>query len=326
MKPTVRTMAKELELSAATVSKALSGKAEISEQTREKVISYAKEVGYFKNTSLRGRLGVLVANPSDIEDSSILFHMLMGFQKYAEKLQNESVIINVNLDDMIKQTLDELIIKSHLDGLFVAGLKTTDPYYKQLETTVNPLVVMDILCHNPMVGTVGTDSIAGGNMAIGHLQSLGHRRIGFINGYKEAYISQERFAGYVAALDHYNMPFSPELCYSGDFSRESGCKAAEYFLDKKITAIYAASDIMALGALQHFASVGLSLPQDMSLVGFDGQPICLGSTPPLTTIAQNPTALGEAACTLLRLLPEASPIKHVRMEPTLVVRSSTCKI
>ena len=323
MKPTVRTIAKELKLSTATVSKALSGKAEISKQTRDRVIACAKEIGYFKKTSLYGRLGVLAVNPSEIEDTGILFHTLMGFQKYAQALESDSVIINVNLEDMKRQTLDEVIIKNRLDGLFVAGLKTTDPYYLQLETATSPIVVMDIICYNPMVGTVGTNSIAGGNLAISHLYSLGHRRIGFINGHKEAYISQERLAGYVAGLNRHNIAFCDELCYNGDFSLESGSRAAQYFLDKKITAIYAASDTMASGALQYFSGAGLKIPQDTSVIGFDDQPICLGTAPHLTTIAQNPTALGEAACALLRLLPGLSPIKHVRINPTLVIRGST---
>ncbi|MCL2400342.1 MAG: LacI family transcriptional regulator [Defluviitaleaceae bacterium] len=323
MKPTVRKIADDLGLSSATVSKALAGRGEISEETKERVRVHAQKLGYSKSVSVRRRLGVMVVNASEKEDSSILFNLLMGFQKYADSLGNDVIIINIKSEDQNKESLDQFSYNNQLDGLFIAGLKNTDRYYHELETALTPIVLMDIYSSNPMVGTVSTDNISAGNLAIEHLVELGHKRIGFVNGHKEAYVSQERLTGYLAALHTHNIVFDQSLCFDGDFSTESGAKAADYFANKDVSAIYCASDQMALGALQRFHSLGFKLPQDISIIGFDNQPLGLGCSPSLTTIAQNPTALGESACALLHILAQKIPIRHVKLEPWIVVREST---
>ncbi|MCL2202720.1 MAG: LacI family transcriptional regulator [Defluviitaleaceae bacterium] len=323
MKPTVKKIAQDLGLSPATVSKALSGRHEISDETKERVRLYAHELGYLKSPGQRKRFGVLAVNPDDMEDSqtSLMFSLLMGFQKYADRLDLDVVVFHINGDT--PETLDQFAYKNKFDGLFVTGIKNTDPYYLQLETTTTPIVTLDIHAKNPLVGNVGTNSISGGALAIRHLTQLGHRRIGFVNGHKEAYISQERLAGYLAALYNHAIPFDPGLCFDGNYSMESGTKAAEYFAKTDTTAIYFASDLMALGAIRRFKTLGYELPRDMSIVGFDNQLLCQGCTPTLTTIAQNPAALGETACALLRGLSQKTPICRAQLEPWLIEREST---
>jgi len=328
MKPTVKKIAEDLKLSQATVSKALAGRQEISEETRGRVTKYAHEIGYLKSPAVRRRLGVLAVNPSDMDDSlsSLTFNLLMGFQQYASCLQQDVVVIRANSNELEQATLDLLAHAHQVDGLFVTGLKNTDPYYVQLETTTTPIVTMDIQSSNPLVGQVGTDSIAGGALAIKHLVELGRKQIGFVNGHKEAYISQERLAGYFSALQMNQIPYDPTLCFDGDFSMESGANAADYFVKTDATAIYFASDLMTLGALRRFQALGVNLPQDFSIMGFDNLSICQGCSPTLTTIAQNPMAIGESACAVLHGLIQKIPIRHVRIEPRLVVRESTAKI
>jgi len=325
MKPTVKSIADKLGLSPATVSKALAGRAEISEATRARVTACANELGYLRSAGNRRRLGVLVVNPTDMEDgqSSLTFNMLMGFQKYAVSQDYDVVVINISTQGQECDALDRIVYKNQFDGLFITGLRNTDPYYTQLETVASPIVVMDIHVANPMVGNVGTNSISGGAMAIRHLTELGHKRIGFVNGHTAAYISQERLAGYLAAIYAQKIPFDQSLCFDGDFSMESGAKAADYFAKTDATAIYFASDLMALGAIRRFLALGHSLPGDFSIVGFDNQSLGLGCTPTLTTIAQDHVALGETACALLLGLVSKIPICHVKLEPRLVVREST---
>ena len=325
MKPTVKKIAEDLNLSQATISKALAGRQEISEETRERVMKHATEIGYLKSPSMRRRLGVLTVNSTEMDEalSSITFNALMGFQQYANRMQQDVVIIRANSHELEQPTLERLARAHQVDGLFVIGLSKTDPYYIQLETTETPIVTMDIRSGNPMVGHVGTDSIAGGALAVNHLVELGHRRIGFVNGHKEAYISQERLAGYFSALHMHGIEFDYSLCFDGDFSMESGESAADYFIKTDATAIYFASDLMALGALKRFQSLGVSLPQEVSIIGFDNLALCQGCSPTLTTIAQEPMAIGESACVVLHGLVQKIPVRHVRLEPRLVVREST---
>ena len=323
MKPTVRTIASDLGLSPATVSKALSGRNGISDETRARVVAHAQGLGYLKIASARRRLGLLVNNPSETEDTSFLFNLIMGFQKYAGRLRNDVIVINISSEEQALETLDRYAYNHQFDGLFIAGLRNTDAYYAQLETAETPIVVIDIHSVNPMVGTVSTDSISGGDLAIRHLTELGHRRIGFVNGHREAYISQERLAGYLAALHTRGIPFDQTLCFEGDFSTESGARAADYFAKTDVSAVYFASDSMALGGMQQFQSMGIKVPQDISIIGFDNQPIGLGCSPALTTVAQDSTALGEIACALLHVIAQKNPIRHVKLEPWLITREST---
>jgi len=325
MKPTVKRIADGLGLSPATVSKALSGRQDISEGTKNRVMAYANELGYLKSASVRRRFGVLAVEPDNMEDdqSSFLFNLFMGLQRYAERIDHDVVIVNIDSDMQKHETLDQVAYKNKFHGFFITGIKNTDPYYKQLETVTTPTVVMDIHCANPMVGSVGTNSISGGALAIQHLASLGHRRIGFVNGYKQADISQERLAGYVAALYAQDISYDEKLCFSGDFSMKSGTSAAEYFIKTDATAIYFASDLMALGAIRRFHALGANLPQDFSIVGFDNNPFGMGCTPTLTTIAQDSTALGETACALLDGLAQKIPVRQAKLEPRLIIREST---
>jgi len=324
-KPTIRGIANDLGLSSATVSKALAGRQEINDETREKVMARAREVGYTKNLSTRRRFGAVAVNPSSMEDSqtSLLFSLLMGFQLYASKLSHDVVIINMNSEEQEQTSLDQFAYDCQLDGLFIAGLRNTDIYHSQLEMAITPIVVMDIQSANTKVGSVSTDSIKGGVLAIQHLSELGHKRIGFVNGHKEAYISTERLAGYISALHMYQIPFDQSLCFDGDYSIESGAAAADYFAKTDATAIYFASDLMALGAIRRFEALGFSLPHDFSIVGFDNLSICMGCSPTITTVAQDPVALGEAACAVLHGLEQGMPLRHVKLAPWLVDREST---
>ncbi|MCL2840876.1 MAG: LacI family transcriptional regulator [Defluviitaleaceae bacterium] len=325
MKPTVKRIADGLGLSPATVSKALSGRRDISEDTRNRVMTYANELGYLKSSGTRRRLGVLAVQPDNMEDdqASFAFNFYMGLQRHAERIDHDVVIVNIDSDMQAQETLDQVAFRNRFDGLFITGIKNTDPYYHQLETVATPTVVMDIRCHNPQVGFVGTNSLSGGGLAIRHLAELGHKKIGFVNGHKEAYISQERMAGYVAAMVANEIPFDESLCFSGDYSMESGARAADYFAKTDATAIYFASDLMALGAIRQFHLLGISLPRDFSIVGFDNNPFGLGCTPTLTTISQDTSALGETACALLRGIAQKIPIRQSQLEPTLVIREST---
>ena len=328
MKPTIKKIAENLGLSQATVSKALSGRQDISEDTRNRVRDYADEVGYFKTVNIKRRISILTINPEEMDSGqpTLMFNMIMGFQRYANKLQYDVVISNMNSEEQNKETIDQFAIKNQFDGLFIMGLGKKDSFYEQLKSTKTPVVLLDINTQNPLVGNVSTDSLYGGLLAIEHLYQLGHKNIGFVNGHKNAYISHERFAGYLAGINAYGLPYNQDFYFDGDYTMESGATAADYFIKTNVSAIYFASDLMAFGAIRRFQALGFSIPDDYSIIGFDNQPLCLGSTPPLTSIAQNPLLIGETACALIHGIMNDNPISHVKLEPLLVVRGSTASI
>ena len=325
-KPTIKSIAKDLDLSSSTVSKALSGQPEINSDTRIRILNHANEVGYMKNPNGRRRFGILVVKTSTANSiNPLMLDLIMSFRDYAGKLGYDVIMLSADKSSQEEETFDHYISANQLDGVFISGLETTDTYYVQLKDTVVPVVLMDMFADSPLAGSVGTDSILGGELAVSHLVKNGHRRIGFVNGHKEAYISKERLAGYITGIQNHDIDYDPHLYYVGDFSSESGARAADYFAKTDATAVYFASDLMAHGAVKRFLEIGYTLPVDMSIVGFDNMPIGQGCIPSITTIAQNPVSLGENACALLCGIIQKSPIRRVSLGPYLIERESVAK-
>jgi LacI family transcriptional regulator len=334
MKPTLRQIAGMLNISTATVSKALSGKTEINEHTRAQVFSCAKEIGYpttkeraFPNgSSPAERRGViLIEDQEKKENRNVFFYdVLVGFQRYAAKIHLETIILPI--DDIWRRepdSYDAYLSSKNIDGVLVTGLRKGDPYISRLETTNIPTVVVDYSIHNPVVGQVGVDNIAAARLAVDHLVSLGHRRIGFLNGHSQAQVSGERLAGFIAAMGCNNLPFSPELVFEGDFTEQCGMAAADYFAGIGVTAIFCASDLMAIGLMRHFQHRGIQIPRDISVVGFDNMPFSAFCSPRLTTVAQDREHLGVMACALLHELMNGGPLNHCILHSSLLIREST---
>jgi DNA-binding LacI/PurR family transcriptional regulator len=323
----MRTIAIELGLSLSTVSKALSGKSEVSGATRERVVAFAKEKGYFPEHRRLpyGRRVAVVIQDADYEDfgTAFFFGILSGFKQYAKTQGFEVVILSISAAEQNECKYDEYIKDKQLDGVFVMGLKTTDPYYRQLSHTLVNSVALDIVTENPLTGSVVVNNLAGARLAISHLTKLNHEAIGFINGHCEAYVSKERLAGYIAAMCENGLAYNPLHVYTGDFSEESGSKGAEYLAKRGVTAIFCASDLMALGAVRKLASIGLSVPGSISVIGFDNAPFSQVCSPPLTTVAQDWQRIGTTACALLDGLMRGIPVNQVILTPKLIVREST---
>jgi DNA-binding LacI/PurR family transcriptional regulator len=327
MKPTIRTLAEALELSPATVSKALSGRPEVNENTRTRVLNYAKDLGYIPmagRLSNTTRVAIIIEDTDNTDiNSAFYYDILLGFKQYSKQRGFEDIILSISPEEQELQGYDDFVNARQLDGVFVMGLKTTDLYYRQLSETTIPSVALDILVDNPAVGCVGVDNIAGARLAVEHLISLGHRRIGFLNGHGEAFVSKERLYGYMAAVCSGNLEYDPRLVYEGDYTVNGGMSGADYFAKQGVTAVFCASDLMALGAVRRFHEMGLRIPQDISVVGFDNAPLCTLCEPPLATVAQNRTRIGITACALLDGLMRGVPINHIVLRPEFIIRKST---
>ena len=330
MKQTIRTMANELGLSPATVSKALTGQPSINESTRAKVVAHAKKAGY-EAPSKRGasapRVAIIIQDESNVDISTVFYYdVLLGFKEHANKLGMEVLILSITAEDLETYDYDEYISAKNIDGVFIMGFKTSAPYYQQLATTAVKSVALDIVMDNPALGSVETDNIAGANLAIEHLASLGHKRIGFIGGHSEAYVSRERLTGYMGAMCRAGLVYEKSLVFDGGFTESGGACAAEYFAKLGVSAVFCASDLMAVGATRRFVELGLSIPKDMSIVGFDNAPYSALCTPPLTTIAQDRPRIGVTAAALLDGLMRNVPVNRAVLPPSLVIRESTAPL
>lgn len=333
---TIREVAKKAGVSISTVSRAFNNYDDISKQTRELIFRIAEELSYKPTIATRNqnsnntfRLAILV---EDYETTGALnqlvFEMQMSFQNTASKLGYETLILSTNTDMQKTEDMQKMFVEKQVDGAFIMGLKMTDEYYSQLSTIHYPCVTFDININNPMVNCIGMDNIRGAFMAVEHLIKLGHKKIAFINGHNEAFVSYERLDGYCLALNRYDIPFDKRLVANGHFTDKGGGAAAESLISqyKDVTGIVCASDLMAVGAINALDKLGYSVPDDISIVGYDDLYLAQCMNPGLTTIQQDTKKLGEIAANNLINMVNGQSVGRILIEPTLIIRDSTKKV
>jgi LacI family transcriptional regulator len=182
----------------------------------------------------------------------------------------------------------------------------------------------------PDVPSVGATNFNGGMTATGHLLELGHRRIGFVEGPPEAMVSIARLHGYHAALSQYGLTSDPAMMAAGEFTFDAGFTAAIGLLAQpsRPTALFASNDSQAFGAIEAARTLGLRVPEDVSIIGFDDTPAAQWSAPPLTTVRQPFAEMGRVAMRrLLRLVAgEELTSPRVELATQLVIRKSTAAV
>jgi LacI family transcriptional regulator len=190
-----------------------------------------------------------------------------------------------------------------------------------------PLVAIDPPSADDSVISVASTNFTGGVQAASHLVELGHRRIALAGGPECSVTARERDHGYRSALETAGIVPDEALMLQGEYTYDAGVAMGLELLgrDDPPTAIFAASDLTALGVLEAARQAGLHVPRDLSVVGFDDTPVVLWSAPPLTTVAQNMTGLGRVALrTLVQLADGQSPVSHrIELATSLVRRQST---
>jgi LacI family transcriptional regulator len=220
-------------------------------------------------------------------------------------------------------------LQHHVDGLVLMGVDRASPDLHSLLGRGLPAVAVDLDVRGARAGFVTSDNVAGARAAVGHLAALGHERIATITGLEHTRPGADRLAGYRAELRARRLPRRAAFVRRGDFYPESGYDAMRRLLalPESPTAVFAASDEMAIGALSALHEAGVSVPDEISVVGFDDVQAAALVRPPLTTIRQDKAALGAAAAEAILALAESEdavpPALVLPVE--LVVRGSTAR-
>lgn len=330
---TIRDVAIKAGVSVSTVSRAFNNYDDINADTRQSILEIAKEMGYKPNTSQKStdpgkyfRVGMVIENyePSGLLNP-LLFDIIMSFKNTASKSGYDVILLSTTSDMQKHQEFERLFNEKQIDGAFVMGLRTSDKYYDEIASVSSPCILHDINIDNRSVCCVGVDNIKGAFMAVEHLIKLGHKKIAFINGHKEAAVSYERLDGYYLALNRYNIPVESSLVYYGDFSDASAERAVEKIMEehKDVTGVFCASDLMAVGAISMLKNLGYRVPEDVSVVGFDDTYIAAHMSPKLTTIRQDGNKIGETSANVLINLINGQTMDRVLIRPELIIREST---
>jgi LacI family transcriptional regulator len=331
---TIATVAERAQVSKMSVSRVLNGQPGVSEKTRQRILEAVERLGYVPNPTLRARPGgsKLIALLIPDITTTYMGEILRGVSGAAERLNYGLMLYTQGSVGHTQRTSYYL---SLLRSTLVAGVLMVVPL--DYEVIVHELKAHDrryvIIDHHN--GTENEPSVTATNRrgmrdAMRHLLALGHRRIGFITGRMDIACSHDRLQGYRDGLAEVGMSFDHDLVREGDFSQPSGFQQAQALLqlEERPSAIVASNDVMAFGVMDAVKAAGLSIGQELSIVGFDDIFMASQTYPPLTTVRQPMAEMGETALELLVTLLEGRTALTLRRElPTeLVIRESTGRV
>jgi DNA-binding LacI/PurR family transcriptional regulator len=255
--------------------------------------------------------------------------LISGIQRYAQE-RDYAILLCVTQGDAAREEhYLNLLHAKQVDGALVDGLVLPPSRIARFVEDGFPMVCLDRDVDSPAVPLVQVDNRLGGRRATDHLLSLGHTRIAHVSGAEPDRLrhSQERFAGYQEALSHAGLGVDPRLVVTGNFTEEGGHQATRALLDSgaRFSAVFAANDLSAIGAVRAIFESGQSVPEDVSVVGFDDIHISAFVRPQLTTIQQPAAEIARRATEILIALIHGQRVRDRRhlLEPRLVVRASS---
>ncbi len=331
-RPTSADVARLAGVSRTTVSFVLNDHptAQISQATRERVLAAALELGYTPNASARTLavgaslvLGlVLRQRPEQVAVDALLPETLRGLADAAREAGYRVLVEPLPPGDHSYSTL---LRAHHVDGLVVSGPRADDRALAELQADGFPLVLQGSLPDVP-IPSVDVDNVSGARLAVEHLIAVGHRQIACVTNAPLAYTAAvERLEGYRSALEAAGIPYDEQLVTHADFDAASGHAAMDRLIRRggAFSAVFAASDVVALGVIGAARAHRVSVPDRLAIVGFDDIPLAAHFDPPLTTVHLPAYELGFSVGRALidRIAGRPVPARSV-LETQLVVRGS----
>ena len=330
---TLEDIAKQAEVSRSTVSRVVNNQPNVREEVRARVLGVIEETGYHPNAAAR----MLVSQRSWViglvlpHSVSFFFtdpyypHLTKGIAQACNQYNYTLALFLVGTKEDEEKIFPRLTRRGLLDGVIVqAGHHGDQQIIGHLVDAKMPLVVAGRPFRSDNVSYIDTDNVNASYSAVSHLIRLGYRRIGTITGPDISTVGIDRREGYLKALTERGANVDETLIVEGDFTETGGYYAMQKLLPAKPDAVFAASDIMAIGAMRATREAGLKIPDNVAFIGFDDFPIATLSDIHLTTVRQPVIQFGISAVELLIELIEngIQPPRHIIMDTELVIRDS----
>jgi LacI family transcriptional regulator len=325
-------------VSVSTVSRVFNGYADVSDATRQRVIASARELDYAPSAAARTLvkqrsqlIGVVLSTGFEHPDIEHPFFqgVLVGLKHAIGELGYDLLLFATEQPGSSRGRPHSYLRRARhhrVDGVVLMGVDRDDPELEKLLASQTPVIAVDLDVAGLRASYVSSDNLGGSRLAMRHLHGLGHTRIATITGRQDTKAGADRLLGYRAEAQALGLDVPPEYEQHGDFYSESGEAAmrALLALDGPPTAVFAAADLMAVGAIRALEEAGLRCPDDVAVVGFDDIQLAELVTPALTTIRQDAPGIGTAAGrSLVEMIENPEVVPPARMLPVkLIVRDS----
>jgi DNA-binding LacI/PurR family transcriptional regulator len=332
--PTSRDIADLAGVSQATVSRALRNSPLVRQETRERIQEIARELNYFVNRNAAGlrthqsnTIALLLFDEAD-GDAQInpFFLTMIGYITRAAARKGYDVL--VSLQQLTDDWHVEYQASHRADGLILLGYGDYLSYREKLDALAaanTRFIIYGPIVKDQPGHSLGCDNETGGFEATDHLVKLGRNRIVILGDTSKRHPElASRYVGYARALTQSGLDLAPELKVHADNTEQLSYSAVRELLDSGLSfdAIFAVTDVIAIGAIRALMDAGKRVPEDVSVVGFDDLPRAAFVTPALTTVRQNIRAASEGLVEAVAGLIEGEPVESIQMEPRLIVRES----
>ncbi len=334
MLPTLEEVARLAGVSRSSVSRVINNHPHVRPETRERIRQAIRKSGYQPHAVARSLatnrtqiIGMVIPEAVTTLFTDPFFSILLRGTTEACNAHRYQLMLSLFAGSADQQEMyQNLLGNGYLDGVIVASASLDDPLISDLLRDRVPCV--SVGRHpNRQVHSVDVDNLGGARMAVEHLIGLGHRRIATITGRLDTTHGQDRLEGYRQAMQAHGVPVEEGLIVEGDFTESSGMVGMQRLLPASPSAVFVASDMMAIGALKALRQAGRQVPQDIALVSFDDIPIASAIEPALTTVRQPIERMGSMAVEVLLSLVEGSseeeaPVQRIVLPTELVIRNS----
>lgn len=330
---TLEDIAEMAGVSRSTVSRVLNEHPNVRQEVRDRVWEVVRRTGYHPNAAARTLASqrswmiglVLPRSVSSFFTDPYFPHLTQGIAQACNQHNYTLSLFLVASKQDEEKIFPRVSRQGSLDGILVQSGEIGDQLIDRLVASNMPLVIVGRPFNTDGVSYIDVDNVSAASMAVNHLLDLGRERIGLISGPFNTAVGRDRYDGYLRALAARGLDANPALMTAGDFTEVGGFAAMQRLLPAKPDAVFAASDLMAIGAMRAVREAGLRVPDDIAFVGFDDLPIATLASCPLTTIRQPVAEFGiKAVETLLDVIEYGvEPARQIIMETELVVRASS---
>ncbi|TVR34410.1 MAG: LacI family transcriptional regulator [Spirochaetaceae bacterium] len=330
----MKDVAKLAGVSVSTVSRVITGNIPVEQQTRVRVEDAIRVVNYRPNLIARG-LRSKNSHLIGLVVPEVIHATFTSFIKYTEEIVNRHgynlILGNTQSDPEVEEQFIDTLLRRNVDGVIFCRVSDKSRVLGILERTNVPIVVLDrsLGSENVHIPLVSLNNRMAGVLAAEHLSDLGHAQCACITGPMDIALSRKRLEGFKSHIESRGLSLDTTAVVEGDFRFGSGVQAMRTLFERraKFSAIWAQSDLMAIGALQELQRRGIAVPEEVSLIGMDDINFAEMMVPTLTTIAQPFERMCEEAVQLILRQQENKPVPENRivLDPELIIRESTAR-